>query len=121
MVLASAAGLAFSGAAAAGDASKGKALFDAQCSLCHSASAGVEGQAPSLNGVVGRKAASDPGFPAYTRQLKASGLTWTPANLEKFLSGPATLVPGTAMPIALASPQDRQNVIAYLASLKAGR
>ena len=119
LVLTAAAALAVSGVArAAGDPVKGKVLFNAQCSLCHSAVAGEEDAAPSLNGVVGRKAAGDPSFPAYTKALKGSGLTWTAANLNTFLSGPAKLVPGTAMPITLAKPQDRANVIAYLASLK---
>ena len=119
LVLTVAAALAVSGAAhAAGDPVKGKALFNAQCGLCHSAVAGEEDAAPSLNGVVGRKAAGDAGFPAYTKALKGSGLTWTAAHLDTFLSGPAKLVPGTAMPITVAKPQDRANVIAYLATLK---
>lgn len=120
----SAALLAAGAASAAGsavDIAKGKALFDGQCSLCHSDSAGVEGAAPSLNGVVGRKAASDPGFPAYTKALKASGVAWTEATLDQFLTGPQKMVPGTAMPISIASPIDRHHVIAYLASLKHGR
>lgn len=103
----------------AGDPVKGKAMFTQQCMLCHSATAGQEGAAPSLFGVVGRKAASDPGFTAYSRALKGSGLTWTKANLDSFLSGPAKLVPGTAMPITVNQAQDRANVISYLASLKA--
>lgn len=119
LIMAAAAALAVSGAAhAAGDPAKGKILFNQQCSLCHSAAAGVEGQGPSLYGVVGRKAAGDGSFPGYTRALKASDQTWTAAALETFLSGPSKLVPGTAMPITLANPQDRQNVIAYLASVK---
>ena len=105
-------------AQAAGDAAKGKVLFNAQCMLCHSAVAGQEIQAPSLFGVVGRKAASDPGFASYSPALKASKLIWTKANLGKFLSGPGQLVPGTAMPITLADPTQRHDVIAYLASLK---
>ena len=105
-------------AQAAGDAVKGKATFNQQCALCHSAAAGAEGAAPSLFGVVGRKAASDAGYPAYSKALKASGLTWKPANLDTFLSGPAKLVPGTNMPITLADPVARQNVIAYLVTLK---
>lgn len=118
LVMTAAAALAVSGVAhAAGDPAKGKALFDAQCSLCHSATT-EEGAAPSLKGVVGRKAGGDPGFPAYTKALKGSGLTWTTANLEAFLSGPSKMVPGTAMPITLGKLQDRANVIAYLASLK---
>jgi cytochrome c len=118
LVMTATAALAISGAAqAAGDPVKGKALFSAQCSLCHSVT-GEEGAAPNLSGVVGRKAAGDAAFPAYTKALKASGLTWTSATLDTFLSGPTKLVPGTAMPITLAKPLDRANVIAYLASLK---
>jgi len=118
LIMTAAATLAVSGAAhAAADPVKGKALFNVQCSLCHSAST-EEGAAPSLLGVVGRKAGSDPAFPAYTKALKASGLTWTPATLDTFLSGPTKLVPGTAMPISLAKPLDRANVIAYLATLR---
>ena len=120
--LAALAALAVAGSAVAapatGDAVKGKALFNQQCMLCHSAVAGQEGAAPSLNGIIGRKAAAEAGFPAYSRALKASGLTWSSANLDQFLSGPAKLVPGTNMPITLTNPQDRTNVIAYLASLK---
>jgi cytochrome c len=99
------------------DAAKGKAVFAAQCSLCHSTSRGVEGAAPSLAGVVGRKAGSEPGFP-FTKALKSSGLTWTKDNLEKFLAGPGKMVPGTAMPISLPKDDDRDNVVAYLATLK---
>ena len=101
-----------------GDVVKGKATFNQQCMLCHSSVAGQEGAAPSLFGVVMRRAASDPGYPGYSRALKASGLTWTTGNLNSFLSGPAKLVPGTAMPITVNAPQDRANIIAYLASLK---
>ena len=107
-----------SAATAKGDAAKGKILFGSQCMLCHSVAPGQEGAAPNLAGVVGRKAASDPGFPAYSKALKASGLTWTAANVNKFLSGPAKLVPGTNMPITLSNPADRANVVAYLASTK---
>ena len=112
------AGLAQAATAPAGDPVKGKAMFNQQCMLCHSAAAGQEGAAPSLFGVVGRKAASDAGFTGYSRALKASGLTWNKANLDTFLSGPAKLVPGTAMPITLKDPADRANVVSYLASLK---
>ncbi len=97
---------------------KGKALFNQQCSLCHSATAGLEGQAPSLYGVVGRKAGGDPGFTAYSPAIKASKMVWKPATLDAFLSGPAKLIPGTAMPITVASPDARHDIVAYLATLK---
>jgi cytochrome c2 len=105
-------------AAPAGDIAKGKTLFDQQCSLCHSVAAGQEGQAPNLRGIVGRKAGADPGFTAYTTAIKSSHKVWSSSTLDVFLSGPAKYIPGTAMPITVANPSDRQNVIAYLSSLK---
>lgn len=112
------AGAAQAAGALGGDPAHGKTLFTQQCSLCHSANPGQEGAAPSLFGVVGRKAASEPGFTAYTTAIKSSGKVWTPAQLDLFLSGPAKLIPGTAMPITLPNPQDRHDVISYLATLR---
>jgi cytochrome c len=99
----------------AGDPTKGAAVFDDSCSECHALQGA--GQGPSLIGVVGRKAASLPGY-AYTAGLKASGLTWTAANLERFLTGPKKLVPGTAMSVQIPDPTERRNLVAYLGTLK---
>jgi cytochrome c len=93
-------------------------VFDDHCSECHAPEAA--GQGPSLRGVVGRRAASLPDYD-YTAALKASGLTWTPANLDRFLSGPKALVPGTAMSAMVADPTQRGDLIAYLATLKPAR
>ena len=114
------AGLCASAALAApGDAAAGRGAFAARCGLCHSAGPGVgeAGQGPPLAGVVGRRAASAPDFD-YTAALKASHLTWTPANLDRFLAGPSKLVPGTAMPVAVGDAKTRADLIAYLASVK---
>ena len=71
-----------------------------------------------LKGVVGRKAGTgDKGF-EYSSGLKGSGLTWTTANLAKFLANPSGLVSGTTMPISLPSASDRNDITAYLATLK---
>jgi cytochrome c len=51
--------------------------------------------------------------------MKASGLTWTPANLEKFLANSQAMVPGTAMSVSVAGAADRANIVAYLAKQKA--
>lgn len=71
-----------------------------------------------LAGVVGRPAASLPNF-GYTRALSDSHLIWSEAELDRFLTSPQALVPGSAMVVAVASPQDRRDLIAYLASLPA--
>jgi glucose/arabinose dehydrogenase len=108
---------------AAGDAVQGAAYFKQNCALCHAAALGPDGQpvtqqGPSLVGVVGRPAAALAGF-NYTDALKKSGLTWDAPTLDKFLTDPNALVPGTIMPISVANAGDRQNVIAYLATLTA--
>ncbi len=105
---------------AAGDAEHGKALFTQICALCHSTGHDAKppvGQGPLLAGVVGRPAASLKNFP-YTKALQNSHLLWDAATLDKFLSGPGMLVPGTMMPMTVANPADRGDLIAYLATLR---
>jgi cytochrome c len=116
--LAAAAALATVAVAAqtpAGDKTKGADVFEDRCSGCHVLQG--EGQGPSLIGVVGRKAGSLPGF-AYTPALKASGLVWTAANIDRFIQGPSKLVPGTAMAVVVPGATQRRDLVAYLASLK---
>jgi glucose/arabinose dehydrogenase len=105
----------------AADANAGRLLFDQQCSLCHSAAPGDNGgaQGPSLIGLIGRPAAADPHF-GYTRELAASGLTWNAATLDRFLGAPTSVVPGTAMVIAVPNSTDRANLIAYFQGLSDG-
>jgi cytochrome c len=98
-----------------GDPVRGKQVFETMCTMCHADDG--DGQGPSLNGVVGRKAGTGPNF-AYTDALKASNLTWTPAALDTFLQGPMQMVPGTAMPQTVPDAAQRADVIAYLATLK---
>ena len=112
-----AAGAAQAAGPLGGDPVKGAAVFKQQCLACHATKAGQEGAAPSLYGVVGRVSGTEPGF-SYTPAIKAAHIGWTPAKLDAFLSGPAKLVPGTAMPITLADPTQRRDVVAYLATLK---
>ena len=105
-------------ALAAGDAASGKALFGAKCSLCH---APVEGQnkiGPSLWGVVGRKAGTLPTY-TYSDAMKNANRTWSDATLNDYLVNPRQKIPGVKMIFAgLPQESDRQNVIAYLTTLK---
>jgi cytochrome c2 len=111
----------YTAAAAGADATAGKNVFRAQCALCHSAEPDDNGgaQGPNLNGVFGRAAASDSRF-GYTQALKDSRLTWDAATLERFLTSPTTVVPGSAMVIPVAKTEDRENVIAYFQAVKEG-
>jgi cytochrome c oxidase assembly protein Cox11 len=99
------------------DAEAGARDFTANCSACHALDHAKIG--PALAGVVGRKAGSAPGYP-YSDALKASGLIWTPAELDAWLSGPQILVPGAAMPMRLRDEQTRRDIVAYLKTVPAG-
>ncbi len=72
---------------------------------------------PNLVGVVGRPAASVPGF-AYTDALKASRFVWTRETLGAFLANPPKMFKGVNMPLALRDPGERAAVIAYLETLR---
>jgi len=101
------------------DIENGKATFNIMCNVCHSVQqAGVPGEGPNLWGLVGRQAGSQPAFTKYSAALKASGLTWSTQNLDKFLVSPMAMVPGTFMPMLIPDDKTRADVIAYLATLQ---
>jgi cytochrome c len=96
-----------------GDAARGQALYQA-CTGCHSIEDNDIG--PKHRGVVGRTAGSVPDY-AYSPALKASGMVWNPANLDRWLANPQALVPGAKMYFSVADEQTRADLIAYLQQL----
>ncbi len=98
---------------AAGDAAKGKRVFN-KCKACHSLKAGKKKIGPSLFEVVGRKAGTVKGF-RYSKALKKSGITWDEENLSKYLKNPRKFIKGNRMGFpGLKKDSDRENLIAYL-------
>jgi cytochrome c len=105
---------------AAGDGDKGKAAFVRQCAICHTIEKGDPNRfGPNLSGMVGKKAASVPGFD-YSRAFKAAARwEWTEDALGSWIMFPGTMVPGTAMAIFQGvAEKDRDDIVAYLASKK---
>jgi cytochrome c len=106
-----------SAACAEGDVAHGEQVFK-QCKVCHqvgpTAKAGV---GPAQNGVIGSKAGSRAGY-NYSPAMKEAGekgLVWDEATLDKYLTDPKAVVPGTKMVFpGLKNEKDRQDVIAYL-------
>jgi cytochrome c len=101
-------------AQAKGDPVAGKKIF-MRCVACHAVQPGAGAKmGPNLAGVVGRKAAAAPGF-KYSAAMQKAKLKWDDATLDKWLTRPSALVPGTSMAFAgLPNAADRANVIAYL-------
>jgi len=105
--------------ALAADAAEGEKVFKRVCSACHNATAeGPKKLGPTLHSVVGRHSGSVEGF-RYSEANKKANVTWTPEVLDKYLTDPKGMVPGTTMAFAgLKKAEERQNVIAYLQTLK---
>ena len=110
LALVASAGSAF----ADGDPVKGEQTFKV-CKTCHQVGESAKNfVGPELNGVVGRKAGTVPGY-NYSDANKNSGLTWDEATLKKYLKNPREMVPGTKMAFpGLPKEDDIDNVIAYL-------
>ncbi len=103
--------------ATGGDAGAGKAVFQQQCAICHSAVAGKNMTGPSLFGIVDRKAGAVEGF-HYSPANQSSGMVWTQSELDIYLLSPRDTVPHTIMTYGgLKDAQKRADLIAYLATL----
>jgi cytochrome c len=97
-----------------GDAARGQAAYQA-CTGCHSIDDNDVG--PRHRGVIGRRAGSLPDY-SYSAALRGSQIVWDAATLDRWLTGPQNLVPGTKMYFSLPDPQMRADIIAYLAQQK---
>ena len=96
-----------------GDAARGEQKF-VECAACHSVERGVNNVGPSLAGLIGRHAGSLPDF-RYSAAMRRSGITWTPDELNDFISDPQKRVPANRMPYAgLTDAAARADLIAYL-------
>ena len=106
-----------SGKASAQDAAAGERVFKSQCSICHSPQPDRNIIGPSLFSVVGRHSGLIPGF-RYSAANKNSGLVWDVGTLDRYLTGPRQVVPGTLMTYpGLKDQHQRADLIAYLATL----
>jgi cytochrome c len=113
-------GIVSSGPAwAEGDAAKGKEAY-AKCGICHQVGPTAQNAiGPELNKIVGRKAATAPGF-TYSpgmKKLGDEGFTWTAENLDKWIADPKAMLPDSPMSQLFQGIPDageRANIIAYL-------
>ena len=99
--------------ATAADLKAGKKIFK-KCKACHSLKAGKKKVGPSLNDVLGKKAAQVKGF-KYSKAMKKADITWDDATLDAYLTKPKKFLKGTKMAfVGLKKRKDRDNVVAYI-------
>jgi cytochrome c2 len=99
-------------------AADGADIFNNNCAVCHSSDPGTNKLGPSLAGVVGRKSASIGDY-SYSPAMSKIGLTWDTATLDKYLTDPQKVVPGTKMLFpGIKDDGDRKALIDYLATLQ---
>jgi cytochrome c len=68
---------------------------------------------PSLYAVFGRRAGSLAGF-TYSAVLAGADFVWDESRIDRFISDPQAMIPGTAMAFRLADPAVRACVVGWL-------
>jgi cytochrome c len=99
----------------AGDAARGKTLYESRCIGCHSIEENRAG--PAHRGVFGRKAGLAKGFD-YSEALKKSKVVWNERTLDRWLANPEALIPGQKMGFTVPEQRDRADIIEYLRHAK---
>jgi cytochrome c len=101
-----------------GDAERGAALFQRQCSACHQIGPdAINRVGPVLTGIFGRRAggARDFKYSKSMARMGADGLTWTLETLDTYVENPKSLVSGTRMNYkGMADPEARSALLAFL-------
>jgi cytochrome c len=101
-------------------AEAGATLFKSNCAICHSPEPDTNRIGPSLFNVVGRPAGHIDGF-AYSDANRRSGIVWDKPALDRYLTAPQAMVPGTKMTFpGLKDGRQRADIITYLETLKPG-
>ncbi|MEL1251592.1 c-type cytochrome [Aurantiacibacter gilvus] len=86
------------------------------CGVCHSVEPGQNGVGPTLAGVVGRRAGAVAGA-NYSPAMQGANITWTEANLRRYLADPNAVVPGGLMPAPGLDQAEITAVVNYLKTL----
>ena len=101
--------------------SLGSAIYTRDCALCHDNSEHMlNDNGPALFGVVGRRVAAVDGYD-YSPALKAANAHhdhWSYDRLDRFLTNPPLMYPGTSMPMNFDDPRMRKAILTYLKTLK---
>ena len=114
IVVASWAGFGLCASASAQGNPDGAALFERQCSACHTLDPSAPPhQGPLLAGVYGRKPGAVPGY-HYSPGFANVDFVWDESHLDAYLTNPQAVIPGAIMPYRQSKAPVRHAIIAYL-------
>jgi cytochrome c2 len=89
-----------------------------RCVVCHSLEKnGPFRVAPNLWNIVGAEKARERGWYAYSPALIEMGGSWTREDLDRYLEDAAAFVPGSTKSIRVPNPDERREIIDFLAQL----
>jgi cytochrome c len=89
-----------------------------RCVVCHSLEKGGSFRvAPNLWNIVGAEKARDSDWYAYSPALIKRGGTWTREDLDSYLEDAAAFAPGSTKSIRVPDPEEREEIIDFLAQL----
>jgi len=107
--------------AAEGDVKKGEKVFK-KCKACHTVKEGGKNKVgPNLFGIVDAEAGKREGYKyskAFKAKLEEGKLVWDEESLHKWLEKPQKFIKKSKMTLKLKKEKQRNDVIAYLKSLK---
>ena len=115
--------LALAGLAGAASADEsvlaGQQVFERSCRTCHGGKRADFPIGPSLVGIIGTKAGTQPSG-VHSRSAIDSGIVWDRESLRRFLSEPPRdpPAPGPLMRTRVEDPRELESLLDYLESLR---
>lgn len=96
----------------------GKALYEQRCGHCHARARGETSFAPTMFGILGRKAGSVEGF-TYTPRITLLDLVWSEQTLWTWVQSTTFDTPLIAMRhVGVKQPAEADALVAYIATLR---